>query len=243
MKRFVLVSSGQQYSRVSSWEDMIFCTILKDDSISLRACQDGEGGTIYFNTIKGIRKPKQFIHAYNNIDHEGMISQSMDSWYFPALMPELYKYVPLFALLTYKLSKYNERDENELNFSNLSQNDKAIKKIDADFFMSFHERLLISDLTLPSKFEDGLLILTKIFNYAQKYLYKFAIFPNGNHKFQNISINFKNKKSISKQQFIKIKKERIISDHIMRCKIIIKNYPYKKLDVSGQAGWTVLQAW
>ena len=83
--KFLLATSGQQFNMVSSWEDELYCSILKDGSISLRPSKDGEdehGGRWWFETRKGIRTPKQFVDAVYSIDE---IEISMDEVSFEKL--------------------------------------------------------------------------------------------------------------------------------------------------------------
>ena len=99
--KFLLATSGQQFNMVSSWEDELYCSILKDGSISLRPSKDGEeesGGRWWFKTRKGIRTPKQFVDSVNSIDE---IEISMDEVSFD----RLYEHKPLFALALKKFIK------------------------------------------------------------------------------------------------------------------------------------------
>lgn len=45
-QKFLLATSDYQYSMVSSWRDEIYCSILKDGTLSLRARKDGDEASV-----------------------------------------------------------------------------------------------------------------------------------------------------------------------------------------------------
>ena len=104
--KFLLATSGNQINMVSSGEDQLFCSILRDGSISLRPSKEGEDeydGRWWFKARRGIRTPQQLLDAVNDIDEI-----EVEYWDIQDdILPTLFNHLPLFAALTHKLEEIN----------------------------------------------------------------------------------------------------------------------------------------
>lgn len=196
MNKFLLASSGEQFNMVSSWEDELYCSILKDGTISLRASKNGEdeyGGRWWFKAKRGIKTPKQFIDEFNRIDEIEVGNWSVET----EILPVLYDHYPLFASLT---SRYLEIDE-------------FFNQPELDFFMFSQKYILRVDVSLPNEFESGIKIVKVIYNFVKEQFKKSGNFPSGTHELMGLPVLFPLKVGISKKDFNLFKKEQILKNH------------------------------
>ena len=166
--KFLLATSGQQFNMVSSWEDELYCSILKDGSISLRPSKDGEdeyGGRWWFETRKGIRTPKQFVDAVYSIDE---IEISMDEVSFD----RLYEHKPLFALA---LKKFVEIDDEETDE-------------DMEFFFMSQGALLNLEVSLPENLKIAEKLFNVICNLFKQHFAEYQSMPVGEYELMNTKI-------------------------------------------------------
>jgi hypothetical protein len=85
--------SKEESTMVSTWENALFCSILKNGTMSLRLriyCDDEGCGTAWLGAIRNIRTPKQFIEAFESISE-------ISNWDINETLPELHKHHPIFA--------------------------------------------------------------------------------------------------------------------------------------------------
>ena len=66
-KKFLLYSKHDS-SMVSTWTDYLYCSILKNGTMSLRYNVKDEYGSEWSPSIKNIRTPKEFISAFKSIE-------------------------------------------------------------------------------------------------------------------------------------------------------------------------------
>jgi len=88
-----LLHSKEESAMVSTWEKALFCSILKNGTMSLRLriyCDDEGCGTAWLCALRGIRTPKQFIEAFESISE-------ISNWDIKDILPELHKHHPIFA--------------------------------------------------------------------------------------------------------------------------------------------------
>ena len=160
--KFLLVTSGQQFNMVSSWEDELYCSILKDGSISLRPSKDGEdeyGGRWWFPSRRGIKTPKQFFDAIYAIDEIEAGNWSIQD----DMLPVLFEHAPLFASLT---NLYIEIEDNQ-------------EEEDLDFFLFCQKVILSSEIDLPDDFKSAVKLVEIIFNFVKQERSKTNEFPQG----------------------------------------------------------------
>ncbi|MDA8675866.1 hypothetical protein N9M53_04160 [Alphaproteobacteria bacterium] len=166
--KFLLATSGQQFNMVSSWEDELYCSILKDGSISLRPSKDGEdeyGGRWWFETRKGIRTPKQFVDAVYSIDE---IETSMDEVSFD----RLYEHKPLFALA---LKKFVEIDDEGT-------------EDDMEFFFMSQGALINLEVCLPENLQTAEKLFNVIYNLFKQHYAEYQSMPVGEYELMNTKI-------------------------------------------------------
>jgi hypothetical protein len=166
--KFLLATSGQQFNMVSSWEDELYCSILKDGSISLRPSKDGEdehGGRWWFETRKGIRTPQQFVDAVNSIDE---IEISMDEVSFD----RLYEHKPLFALALKKFIEIDDEGTEE----------------DMEFFFMSQCALINLEASLPEKLQIAEKLFNVIFNFFKQHFLEHQSMPVGKYELMNTKI-------------------------------------------------------
>ena len=115
--KFRLATTGMQRNMLSSWTDDLYCSILKDGSISLRPSKEGEdeyGGRWWFPSRRGIMTPKQFVDAIYAIDEIEAGNWSIQD----DMLPVLFEHAPLFASLTNLYIEIEDNQEEEdLDFS------------------------------------------------------------------------------------------------------------------------------
>lgn len=171
MDRFLLAESDEQINMVSAWVDQLYCTILKNRTISLRAKKDMFSDGIYwFESRRGIRTPTQFIDAIESIDEISLT----DWWYPEDALPVLYEHAPIFASLTHKYTelKYGE-DEDALAFF--------------CFCQSF---ILNAEIPLRGDFRSSVKMMEIIFNYMRKEYSTTGDLPKGRHHLMDHEIVF-----------------------------------------------------
>ncbi len=187
--KFLLATSGQQFNMVSSWEDELYCSILKDGSISLRPSKDGDnecGGRWWLKRAKGIRTPKQFVDAVYSIDE---IETSLDEISFD----KLYEHKPLFALA---LKKFIEIDDEDMEF----------------FFMS-QGALLNLEVSLPENLQIAEKLFNVIFNLFKQHYAEHQSMPVGEYELMNTKIVIPKRNFRSDPDFKNLLNNRRIKAH------------------------------
>ena len=102
-KQFLLFSK-ENSSMVSTWTDYLYCSILKNGSMSLRYNVKDEHGSEWSPSIKNIRTPKEFISAFESIER-------FENWSIQDLLPALQNHHPIFAIRLEYIQKYQELDD------------------------------------------------------------------------------------------------------------------------------------
>ena len=195
-ERFLLAVSDN-FNMVSSWRDELYCSILKDGSISLRVRKDGDEFRWWFNAMRGIKTPKQFVDAYYRIDEVETDCWSLED----DILPKLFEYFPLFALTTlkYKDIEYEEDDGN-LEF----------------FFFSFPLYLGLK-LNLGNNFQKAYSLFTKIYNFTKEYFEENQHLPFGSQNVMGEEIIFPKNHTKHNKELNLLKRNQSIERHIRRC--------------------------
>ena len=94
--KFMLVRTPDEVGMGGASCTELFCTILKNGTLSLRTCRDqyGDGGRCWVKGKRGIQTPKQFVEA---LEHMEDISQHFTH---DEVLEVLYSKLPIFSLLT-----------------------------------------------------------------------------------------------------------------------------------------------
>ena len=195
--KFLLASTGVRMNMMSAWTDEVYCSILKDGSISLRASKDGEdefGGRWWFPSYRGIKTPRQFVDAFSeiagDIDYDWSVQED--------LLPVLFKYAPLFSSLTnlYIEIYYNQGEE------------------DLDFFLFCQKVILSSDVELPEDFKSAVKIVEVIYNFAKLQFQSTGRLPRGQHVLMETSVFFPNRTIRSNKEHQEFRKEQMLKAHV-----------------------------
>ena len=197
--KFLLATTDVQYNMVSSWTDELYCTILKDGSISLRASKNGEiehGGRWRFPSCRGIKTPKQFVDAIFEIDEI-----EAGNWFIQGdMLPILFEHAPLFATLT---NLYIEIDDNQ-------------EEGDLDFFLFSQKVILSSKVDLPDNFKSPIKLVEIIFNFVKQEYEAKKAFPKGNCNLMGISVFFPERQIVTSKEHASFQKEQMLKRHVLR---------------------------
>ena len=195
--KFFLATTGTQINMVSSWEDELYCSILKDGSISLRASKDGEdeyGGRWWFKARRGIKTPRQFIDAFHDIDELEVETWDMQD----DILPKLFNHLPLFAALTHKLEEIdNEGTDTEL-----------------DFFLFSQNVILKSEITLPRNFQSAVKIVEILYNFVEQHFQTHGQLPRGTHELMGTSVSFPKRAIRKNKDHERFKAEQMLKSHV-----------------------------
>lgn len=190
---------------VSSWSDDLYCTLLRDHSISLRPCKSGEdeyGGTWWFPSRRGIRTPQQFVEAFDSIDEIEVGNWSIQD----DMLPVLFEHAPLFASLTNLYIEIDDTQEEE----------------DLDFFLFCQKVILSSEIDLPNDFKSAVKLVEIIFNFVKQEHSKTNEFPQGQHLFMDISVSFPERSVKTRKERSDFHKEQLLKRHTRQAKWEIK---------------------
>ena len=190
-----------QINMVSSWTDELYCSILKDGSISLRACKDGEdeyGGRWWFPSRRGIKTPKQFVDTVFEIDEIDTGNWSIQE----DILPVLFGHAPLFASLT---NLYIEIDDNQ-------------EEEDLDFFFFCQKVILSSDMDLPNDFKSAVKIVEIIHNFVKQEYDTKRVFPKGRHILMGVSVLFPERATRTRSEHADFLREQKFKLHVNEAK-------------------------
>ena len=210
-------SSGDQVNMVSSWCDELYCTILKDGTISLRPSKDGEdeyGGRWWFKSRRGVRTPKQFWDALYSIDE---IELPNDHWMIEEdIVPQLFQHTPLFALALLKFTKVEREGEES----------------DLEFFFMAQGRLLNLDIKLPADFPKAMKLFDVIFNYFKQHYSETGALPVGVQTLMDTQFSIPSKNFRQDRDLIAFWLDQRIKEHVACAKWGSMNFnPSRQLRV------------
>lgn len=170
MNRFLLGESDEEFNMVSAWKDQVFCTILKNRTMSLRVRRDMfSDGVQLFASRRGIKTPQQFIDAIRDIDEINL------DWLHPeSFLPVLFRHAPMFALLTHK---YVDLCDNEDEFG-------------LNFLCQCERYMLLSKIPLSDNFNLAVKFVEIIFNFLEKEYSRSGRLPTGKHELMDSLIVF-----------------------------------------------------
>lgn len=194
-----------QMNMVSSWTDELYCTILKDGSISLRASKNGEdeyGGRWWFPSSRGIKTPKQFVDAFLKIDEIDTGNWSIQD----DLLPVLFEHAPLFACLT---KFYMEIDDNQ-------------EEEELDFFLFCQKVILSSNVDLPDDFKSASKVVEIIYNFVKQQFQSTGQLPRGQHALMGTSISFPSRAIRNNKDHQEFRQEQALKTHVRNAKWEIK---------------------
>ena len=164
-----LLFSVEGYSMVSSWEDSLYCSILKNGTLSLRLNKYSvDVGSLWSKSVRGIRTPREFIDGFQS-DEFYDFSYSCD---FSDLFPALFKRLPKFALTTSKFVS--------------AESDKQLEIVN-----SACNLLLSSDYQLPTSCEEATIVFERLFAYVEKYFAEHGELPSGSTAISGQKIVFR----------------------------------------------------
>ena len=199
--KFLLATSGTQINMVSSWEDQLFCSILKDGSISLRPSKDGEdeyGGRWWFKARRGIRTPQQFLDALNDIDEiEVEYWDTQDD-----ILPTLFNHLPVFAALTHKLEEINNEGDDD----------------DLDFFLFSQNVILKAEVVLPNEFQSAVKFVEVLYNFVNQHFQTKGQLPRGKHGLMGTSVSFPKHAVRGNKDHARFKTEQMLKLHAKNAK-------------------------
>ena len=166
MKRFILVRTSENFGMGGANCIELHCTLLKDGSLSLRECIDQySDGRHYFESIRGIRTPKQFIQALDGLE-------VMGEFRVEEILEQLFKKLPNFSVLTavyHRISDNNNENE---------------------FFVKHYKIFKSITVDIPTNFEKSVSLYDAIYFYAYKWHKNKEGFPRGNHKILDREVVF-----------------------------------------------------
>ena len=195
--KFLLATTGTQINMVSSWEDELYCSILKDGSISLRGSKDGldeYGGRWWFQARRGIKTPKQFIEAFNSM----MDEIDIDHWSVKDdLLPVLFNHAPIFAALTNKFIEIDDDGTDE----------------ELDFFLFSQKVILNSNIELPQDWKSAVKVIEAVYDFVKQEFNLNNKLPRGTHHLSDISVSFPNKALKSSKDLKQFRVEQVIKNH------------------------------
>ena len=167
-----LLFSVEGYSMVSSWGDSLYCSILKDGTLSLRLNKYSvDVGSLWSKSVRGIRTPREFIDGFQS-DEFYDFSDSCD---FSDLFPELFKRLPKFALTTSKLVS--------------AESDKQLEIVNPACNL-----LLSSDYQLPKSCEEATQVFERLFAHVEMHLTEYGELPSGSTTISEQKIVFQQNK-------------------------------------------------
>ena len=107
-KKFLLLEK-EETSMVSCWADALYCSVLKDGSLSLRLNVKDEYGSEWLPAVRNIKTPEQFIDAFHSIER-------LENWSLEEIFPSIRKNLPTFAMRLTQFQK-QRKNENVINAS------------------------------------------------------------------------------------------------------------------------------
>ena len=173
MSESFILAEIEELNMVSSWKDVLYCTIEDDGTISLSSKKEGDELSSWLDDIVGIKTPEDFIKAYHSINQIETDAWSLDD----EILPVLFEHFPIFAVATFKYLeiKYG-KDESEIDFFNLA-----------------FSLLIVLDLDIDKDFKIASKKFSDIYDFTKQYYQINHCFPFGVHKIDDYSILFPKK--------------------------------------------------
>ena len=166
-KKFILFSK-ESSSMVSTWTDTIYCSILKNKSLTLRLNKYGEGRSGWLPSISNIKTPRDFINKFREIDW-------IDDLELEDILPSLKENHPIFAILIKReLSLENLEDDIEIEIQ---------RKIDPI--------IQNAEISLPSGNTNKRIFIIKVRDYIKEIFLNTVNPPKGNHDIEGRDVYFK----------------------------------------------------
>jgi hypothetical protein len=152
----------------------LILTRCKNKSYSLRACLDqySDGGRTYYDSIKGIRTPAQFLTALEEV----MASDfTMFSDYFTnyEILEKLYEHYPALAVLAHRWDDLDRDSEESIQTFNL-----------------IAPLIEISKVNWPATFTSGNTLAGILHHFALDWFCRFGALPCGVHDIMGQNIIF-----------------------------------------------------
>jgi hypothetical protein len=168
MDRFLLIKTSDDVGMGGASCTELFCTILKNGTISLRVCRNQyqDGGRLFFNSVRGIRTPLQFVDAISQM--EGINSHFTND----EVLEVLYSKLPVFSLLTGIYIRHED------------------SSIETDFFDLVFPLIKNLSIKLPKDYWKGRSFFNVIYHYVEVWFDEHRKFPDGKHKILGQNINF-----------------------------------------------------
>lgn len=167
MDRFMLIKTTDSFGMGGSICAELYCTILKDGSISLRECMNQyEYGRLNFKSIRGIVTPSQFIAALKKT--EAICDEFTDH----EVLEKLFTKLPLFSIHS---AIYIRCRDGELG---------------EEFFNKTYPLMKNVVIDLPNDFAKAISIFDVIYNYVKVWFDEHQRLPSGEHQILNHTIVF-----------------------------------------------------
>jgi len=198
-EKFVLFEK-EESTMVSTWTEGLYCSILKDGTLSLRLNNfSWEYGSQWSLAVRRIKTPKQFINAFNSEEFFGI----SERWDLVDMLPELFVRLPKFALATWILYDilYESGDES-----------------DEEFFYRSQFHLLESSFDLPSDINSALLVFISVFEYCKKHFCEEGALPEEAHSVGALNIIFPKVAKRTIPELISFQVEQNIKSWVMQSK-------------------------
>ena len=167
-KKFLLYSK-EGSSMVSTWTDYLYCTILKNGSLSLRVNVQDEYGSEWSPSIKNIKTPNQFLSAFQSIER-------LETWSLQDLLPALHSHHPIFAIRLEYIQRYQELDD----------------ELDTDINVLLNKFMDGLTLDLPSGNTNKRVFTEEVKEFVKLFLEKSGEYPSGTHTIKERRVYFPN---------------------------------------------------
>lgn len=102
MARKFILQEIEGSSMVSTWTDALYCSVLKNGTLSLRMNKTGEDGSWWSPAIRNIRTPRQFLEAIDNV------GWGIEDWDIDVILKNLHRGHPIFAILVEEKIAFTE---------------------------------------------------------------------------------------------------------------------------------------
>lgn len=193
MTRKFVLQEIEGFSMVSTWTDALYCSVLKNGTLSLRMNKTGEDGSWWSPAIRNIRTARQFLEAVENVGRTGK------GWEIDVILNNLRRGHPIFAILVEEeISSTEIRGETEEKIRKIVR--QAMKHVRID---------------LPTGTRSTRAFIGYIEDFTREHLSRTGTAPQGNHLIKGREVDFSAKDQNTKQKpRRKSKTDKLISEHV-----------------------------
>lgn len=176
MDRFMLLSTREHTAQMyGGIRFELQCTILKDESISLRVCTNHYGyARGYGKSVRGIKTPVNLISALNYLDSMECMEEIREEFTDYEILEKLFTKLPYLSIHAAVYIRFRER------------------KLKEDLFKITYPFIKNVVIDIPTDFLKAVSIFDVIYNYVIVWIDENECFPVGKHRILNYNINFTN---------------------------------------------------